>query len=94
MDLAHEYLKINGQSGYLHERDTSNNESILLSYAKEGCYPEYYWCHPSDVEQILKYWKVTGDFSYREFNSETGDFVTRTTPADIVRVIEPGRWGR
>lgn len=71
MDLALEYLKTQGQTGYLHEIEYDDGR-VIIAYSNEGEHPRYHNCvNREEADKMLKHWEVTGDFiiEYRDWYS-------------------------
>lgn len=71
MDLALEYLRSKGQTGYLHEIEYDDGR-VIIAYSQEGEAPNYFNCvNMEEAKRMLKHWEVTGDFiiEYRDWHS-------------------------
>lgn len=88
MDLAYAYLKNNGMTGHLKELNPPHNTTVL-SFAKEGEYPQYKTVNTDKLDEILQHWEITGKLVIEEYNALRRQMDRTETEPDFVMVLRP-----
>lgn len=78
MNLTKKYMENQGTLGYLHESDYER-ETVILSYAEEGCHLDHWYCSQEEADRIVEHWGSTGDFIVREFDFFKNQHIEKVT---------------
>lgn len=88
MDLTKKYMENQGTLGYLHERKNWDVDNyVLVSYAKEGRFPEYHYCEEDVAYAMVKHWGETGDLIIKEYDFPRNQETIKMEHPTIVNIL-------
>lgn len=88
MNLTHEYIKKQGNTGYLHKLKQYVPDAVALLYSQEGVVPELYHTTMSEAKKMLHHWEITGELEIYEFDPASLDSKKKIERPDIVSVLD------